>query len=142
MTSRPVKARRHPPPRAHDGAQLWQQPTHLAGIDSDGSATTMSTGSPSWAVTRLHRRGGQPGHVCLLHCPGPAVDVGGPACEQEAERAGSPRGVRRASVITRPTAWPTAASSASLWRIALRHRAVLDVQAHESRRHVTVQWPQ
>ena len=49
----PVKAHRHPPPLAHDGAQIRQQAAQLPASESDGSATTMNTGSPCWPVTQV-----------------------------------------------------------------------------------------
>ena len=65
--------------------------------ESDGSAVTMNTGSPSWPVTRiLHRgRGGElpPRHVGLLHVPGPVVDPGVPVHVEEPERVRPGRGV-------------------------------------------------
>ncbi len=49
----PVKAHRHAPPLADDLPQLGQQPRSSPASDSDGSATTMNTGSPSWPVTQV-----------------------------------------------------------------------------------------
>ena len=50
----PVKAHRHPAALARDLPQLREQPAQLpAASDSDGSATTMNTGPPSWLVIQV-----------------------------------------------------------------------------------------
>jgi hypothetical protein len=49
----PVKADRHPAALADDRPQAGQQPAQFPASDSDGSATTMNTGSSCWLVTQV-----------------------------------------------------------------------------------------